>query len=433
MYLAPWEADTLLETYAKRVDMSQGDFAMSFHLTMLSIAIPFIYMGCVMTIRRLRSLDLPVPLVILFFLPMINFLLFAVLSILPSKPSFNTDVTDPESTLNQGDITKSALKRFCDRAIPKDPIGSIILGTSLTALLGVLGETLSVMFFKEYGWGLFVGLPFCVGLIPVLIDGYHEKRSFLRCLLISWLATIVLAAALIFAMIEGVVCILMLAPIALCFATVGGIIGYIIQSKVWVRQNTHLIFLALISAMPLLMGAEAGLNRIPPLIAIKTATDIQAPPEKVWHHVVTFSQLPPPTNPLFLYGIAYPIRAEIHGTGVGAVRHCIFSTGPFVEPITVWDEPHLLKFSVAQQPAAMKELSIYPDMKPPHVDDYLRSEGGQFLLTPLPNGGTHLEGTTWYRHRVWPSFYWQMWSDGIIHTIHHRVLSHIKTLSEKEG
>ena len=24
---------------------------------------------------------------------------------------------------------------------------------------------------------------------------------------------------------------------------------------------------------------------------------------------------------------------------VGAVRHCIFSTGPFVEPITVWDEP----------------------------------------------------------------------------------------------
>ncbi|MBY0403994.1 MAG: DUF805 domain-containing protein, partial [Cyanobacteria bacterium] len=257
MYLAPWEA-LFFDTFAMRID-----FEMPFHITMLSIAIPFIYMGCVMTIRRLRSLDLPAPLVILFFIPMINFLLFAVLSILPSKPSLNTDVIDPESSSNQSDIPKSPLRRFCYRIIPKDPIGSIILGTSITALLGVLAETLSVMAFREYGWALFVGLPFCVGLLPVLIDGYHEKRSFLRCLLISWLSTIVLAIALIIAMLEGVFCIIMATPIALCFATIGSCLGYIIQSKAWGRQNTHLIFLVLVSAMPMLMGAEAGLNRTP--------------------------------------------------------------------------------------------------------------------------------------------------------------------------
>ncbi|MBY0404422.1 MAG: hypothetical protein K2X66_11030 [Cyanobacteria bacterium] len=111
----------------------------------------------------------------------------------------------------------------------------------------------------------------------------------------------------------------------------------------------------------------------------------------------------------------------------------MFSTGSFIEPITVWDEPHLLKFTVAKQPPAMKELSIYPDINPPHIEQYLRAEKGQFLLTPLPNGGTHLEATTLYNHKIWPSFYWQMWSDAIIHTIHERVLSHIKTLSEKEG
>lgn len=30
-----------------------------------------------------------------------------------------------------------------------------------------------------------------------------------------------------------------------------------------------------------------------------------------------------------------------------------------------------------------------------------------------------------YRHRLWPSAYWRLWSDAIIHRIHMRVLRHI--------
>jgi hypothetical protein len=53
----------------------------------------------------------------------------------------------------------------------------------------------------------------------------------------------------------------------------------------------------------------------------------------------------------------------------GAVRHCNFTTGSFVEPITVWDEPRLLKFEVVEQPAPMKELSFW-DIDAPHLHDY---------------------------------------------------------------
>jgi len=53
---------------------------------------------------------------------------------------------------------------------------------------------------------------------------------------------------------------------------------------------------------------------------------------------------PAPKELLFRAGIAYPIRAEITGHGVGAVRHCIFFfDGPFGGTIEVWDEPRLLK------------------------------------------------------------------------------------------
>ena len=102
-----------------------------------------------------------------------------------------------------------------------------------------------------------------------------------------------------------------------------------------------------------------------------------------------------------------------------------------MEPIDVWDVPHRLSFSVRQQPPVMEEWSPF-EIKPPHLaQNYLLSRRGEFLLTELPDGGTRLEGTTWYENRFWPGIYWQLWSDYFIHRIHMRVLEHIKKLAEK--
>ena len=117
---------------------------------------------------------------------------------------------------------------------------------------------------------------------------------------------------------------------------------------------------------------------------------------------------------------------------MGAIRKCNFSTGTFVEPITTWDENHLLAFDVISQPPPMKELSPYKDINPPHLDNYLVSKKGQFLLSKLPDGKIRLEGTTWYYNKMWPEPYWRVWSDHIIHQIHLRVLNHIKSISEAQ-
>ena len=120
------------------------------------------------------------------------------------------------------------------------------------------------------------------------------------------------------------------------------------------------------------------------------------------------------------------------GRGVGAIRYCNFSTGSFVEPITTWQEPTLLQFDVKENPVPMKETSIYANLEPPHLHHIVISERGQFKLTKLKNGKTLLEGTTWYRHDMWPNWYWGPMSDGIIHTIHRRVLTNIKAKAEKK-
>jgi hypothetical protein len=116
------------------------------------------------------------------------------------------------------------------------------------------------------------------------------------------------------------------------------------------------------------------------------------------------------------------------------VRRCSFSTGDFVEPIEVWDEPRLLRFSVTQCPPPMQEWNPFHDhdeVHAAHLHGYFQARRGQFELEPQPDGTTLLRGTTWYSHGLRPESYWWLWSDALVHTIHRRVLEHIRTAAER--
>jgi hypothetical protein len=96
----------------------------------------------------------------------------------------------------------------------------------------------------------------------------------------------------------------------------------------------------------------------------------------------------------------------------------------------VWDEPHLLKFSVSENPPPMEEWTPFSRIEPPHLHGYFCSQHGQFRLIARTDGGTTLEGTTWYHHHMWAASCWQAWSDAVLHRIHTRVLRHVKALAE---
>jgi hypothetical protein len=152
----------------------------------------------------------------------------------------------------------------------------------------------------------------------------------------------------------------------------------------------------------------------------------------VWKHVVEFSEITEPPEWYFRMGIASPSRARIDGAGVGAIRHCEFTTGAFVEPITVWQPPHRLAFDVTQQPEPMFELSPYRHIHPPHLAGSFQSERGEFRIIGLPDNRTRLEGRTWYKLKIYPLAYWTIWTDAILHRIHGRVLRHIRQTAEAE-
>ena len=388
-----------------------------FLLAMVAMSLPFIWVGVAMTLKRLRSAGLPAWGVAFFFLPFLNLLFFLILCVLPERAS--------------GAATRR--ESWLDRLIPVHPIGSAAIGLLGTNALGLPVVLLAAEGLGNYGWGLFVGVPFCIGLVSVLVYTYHEPRSLLKCLLEAVIAIFIWAALLIAGAIEGLICVFMAAPLAIPLALLGGMVGYVIQRRDGAGREAAQVYPALVVALPLLLVAENASKPPAPVFEVRTSIEIQAAPTAVWKQVIAFSELPEPTEWLFRLGIAYPVRAEIAGSGPGAVRLCVFSTGDFVEPIEVWDEPRLLKFSVTSNPPPMQEWTPYEAVHPPHLSGFLESDGGQFLLMPLPGGRTRLEGTTWYRHSLWPAAYWQIWSDEIIHQIHLRVLRHIKVLAQGQS
>lgn len=308
--------------------------------------------------------------------------------------------------------------------VNKKPRKWVAIGVS--ALLACLLTLWGIYVVREYGYALFVLTPFLVGVVSAVIEGY--KREVGRRELIGtgfWAIGLCLVVLIAFS-IEGFICVIMATPIIALLSWVGSIVGHVMIRRT--QRNITLLILLLICSVPSLSFIEK--NYPPPLTTITSRIEIKASPETVWKNMVAFPQLPEPTELIFKMGIAYPVDVTIEGKGVGAVRRCNFSTGSFVEPVTVWDEPRLLRFNVTEQPVPMKELSFW-DVDAPHLHNYFVSKQGQFRLTPLPNGNTLLEGTSWYCHNIRPAFYWRLWSTYIIHKIHLRVFEHIKEESEK--
>ncbi len=413
----PWSFSSYLSVPgAEAIDaLGRGDVV--FGLTLVAIALPFVWIGTALTTRRLRDSGMPLPLVLLFFVPVVNLIFISVMCVLPGRAS------------PVGTEEPSGGSSWLDRLMPESRLASAGMAVALTAPAGVLGTYLAANVFSHYGWGLFVGIPFGLGMVAAMLHGYRSERSPSECMFVAITSVTILGGLLALVAAEGLICLLMAAPIAFALAVMGGGLGYCLQRRPD-TGSTAVLSLVVAGVLPLAIALESFHSDDPPLVAVTTTVVVDAPREAVWEALVVFSDIPAPSEWLFKTGIAYPLRATIDGKGVGAVRYCEFTTGSFVEPITTWRRPEELSFSVESMPDPMQEWTFYGEIRPPHIDGYFRTEKGRFLLTEMTDG-TQLEGTTWYRNRLWPNRYWNVWTDAILHRIHLRVLAHIKRTAEQ--
>jgi uncharacterized membrane protein YhaH (DUF805 family) len=364
--------------------------------------LPFYWIGISMTVRRTIDAGLLSGWALLFFVPIVNYLFMIILCCLPTS-----DATPGPSPARD--------QRFA----------SVAASTAAGAAVGIAMMGLSVVWLRGYGASLFLGTPFVMGFVSGFLFNRSGAETPLATLGVAYLTLVVVGGVITLLAIEGLLCLLMALPLALLLTSLGAILG----RRVALGGAEAAATIGVALALPLLTGFEAQHLRAP-IREVVTRLDVDAAPEAVWPNVVGVSELPPPSEIVFRLGIAYPIRARIRGEGPGAVRTCEFSTGPFVEPITIWEPPSRLAFDVRSQPPPMEEWSPYRHVDAPHLLGGLETERGEFRLVRVAANRTRLEGSTWYRNNLFPQVYWNLWSDALIHRIHLRVLEHVKLVSE---
>lgn len=370
-------------------------------------SLPFVWIALSMSVRRAADAGISPWLGLLVLVPLVN-LVFMLAMCFPAS---------------------AAGQRWSPQRRPasgEDRARTAVMALGISLLIGAAMMIVSVYLLQSYGAALFLGTPLMMGVVAAYLFNRTSPRGYWASVGLGLAAVLVGGAALLLFALEGLICVVMAVPLMLPLGALGGVMGKAIADST--RRPPREVIAAVL-VLPLLTMAEARLTSTTDY-KVMTAVEIDAPPEVVWQHVIHFPDLPPPRQWYFRAGIACPARARIVGEGVGATRYCEFTTGTFVEPITAWQPPRRLAFDVTDQPAPMFELSPYRHVHPPHLDGYLRSNRGEFLLVALPGGRTRLEGRTWYEFDMFPQSYWTLWSHLFIQRIHQRVLLHVKDLAE---
>ena len=278
-----------------------------------------------------------------------------------------------------------------------------------------------------FGLAVFAGLPFATGVSSGVVirraGGTFGQAIGASMTLIGAIILILCATAM-----EGIVCVVMAAPIGAAIALLGAVGGYFL-AKQRIADGT-LQSAAWLSIV--VMVAVEGWNPPAPLEATTSSeVVINAPAARVWAELHDIRDLPATDNFLFQFGIAHPISTVTDGQGVGAARLCKLSTGDMPEIITVWKPGQELRFKVLSTPPSMRELGFFGQtIDTTHIHSAYASLEGGFKLESLPDGRTRLVGESHYLLNIAPASYWNLWTEEIVHMVQRRVLEHVKTRAE---
>lgn len=311
-----------------------------------------------------------------------------------------------------------------DPAPPYQLAIGIFAGTALI----VAAVAVSALTMGAYGWGLFVATPFLVGLITGFLVNRGRVRSAAETFGAVAVAGLLGTLALLMLALEGLMCIILIAPLAVVLAVPGGFIGRGVAKR-FIDPRAPFYSIAV---LPLIFMLDAAMPPELPIVT-RTSITIAAPPEAVWASLTADRPVAAAPGLVGLAGLAYPVASQITGEGVGAHRVGTFSTGTADERITVWKPDRTLAFRVVRQPPAMEEMSPYRHLRTPHLVGYFDTGETRFDLVPLADGRTRLVATADHVLRIDPVPYWGPIARWAIKRNVARVLTDIRNDAERHA
>lgn len=270
-------------------------------------------------------------------------------------------------------------------------------------------------------------VPMAVGYLAVALAGRGGGRLPMA-LLIPALTTVACLAFVLASGLEGIICVILIAPLFLLFAVTGGLMANAMRRRGRRRYGSAL------AAVLLLPYAAAPLEGRLPLPDARRTVEarvvVRAGAAAVWRQVVRPAGIRPEENRTRLahrIGFPRPVSATLSHLGVGGSRYAIFERGVMLrETVTAWVPERRMAFTIDPASIPARALDEHVTMGGPFFDVL----DGSYEIVPLGPDRVELRLRTEHRVSTHFNLYAGFWTDLLMRQIQENLLHVIRTRAE---
>lgn len=271
-------------------------------------------------------------------------------------------------------------------------------------------------------------LPTIVGTLTVYLSKVENVKRLTYRFFIPWIPIFLFLLITILLSIEGWACWIMILPVFLLAASIGGLIGGYLK----LRKHNNLNISILVLFPFLFSPIEKLIDTIPGTYKADTYIDINAPAEKIWDNVTRVKEIPLNLDKGYLtsfLGFPRPVKAELNFEGVGAYREAIFTKGLiFHETVTEYIDNKKMVFNIKAYPHEIPSTTMDE-----HVvigGDYFDVLTGTYEIEKLKNGLNRLHLYSYFKMNTTFNFYAGFWGKLIMKDIQNNILQIEKKRAE---
>ncbi len=269
-------------------------------------------------------------------------------------------------------------------------------------------------------------VPFAIGAITIYLSAPHEISSIRYRVFMPWLPIFgFLLFTLLFA-IEGWACWIMILPVFLIAASLGGLAAGYHLSR---RKKNKQLHLTIVVLLPFLLSPiEQWIGNKDNVYKAYTYIDLHASKERIWQNVTRVKRITKQEDKgWFTHGLGFPrpIRAELNYNGVGGYRKAIFDKGlVFHEQVTDYDDQRRMTFTIRANPYEIPSTTMDE-----HIligGQYFDVIDGTYELQKLNADTYRLHLYSHFKLTTTFNFYASMWAGWILTDIQNNILQVIK-------
>jgi hypothetical protein len=264
-------------------------------------------------------------------------------------------------------------------------------------------------------------LPTILGALTVFLSGRDKAASASYRIFAPWVPIFFFLLITISLSLEGWVCWIMILPVFLVAASLGGLLGGYLK----MRSNRDKLNMSALLLLPFLIGPlESQFERKERIFEAYTFIDIATTPERIWPEVTRVREISEAEDSGWLsrnMGLPRPVKAELNYEGVGAYRAAIFTGGlVFHETVTRYEHQKLMEFDIVAKPHEIPATTLDE-----HIligGEYFNVISGKYELEDLGNGTQRLHLSSRFVMRTHFNRYAGLWGRWIMKDIQMNIL-----------